>query len=139
MLQEVTGILPVPAPCDRPASRYSSIPPPAGPLASGGKNRGFRFPHFARSPVACLLPRARPGSMMMPVGAPKPRMLAACCLEEGGTRMKDPFDVEGMRDLWWYAKYIAMAVRNAMEDSHLVSIPKYWKEPELLSEPRDER
>ena len=90
--------------------------------------------------------------------------------------MKDPFDenaMEGMKD---YAKYIAMVVRNAMEDFHcrhlsdaqmeelnpvirnavytaiyafesrkdsrisevfvdfhLMSIPKYWEEPELLA------
>jgi hypothetical protein len=89
--------------------------------------------------------------------------------------MKDPFDAEAMEGLRYYAKYIAMVVRNAMEDFHcrrlsaeqmvelnpiirhaistamyayhsekeskaaarfvsfhLMSIPKYWEEPELL-------
>ena len=32
--------------------------------------------------------------------------------------MKDPYDVEGMDGLRYYAKYIAMVVRNAMEDFH---------------------
>jgi hypothetical protein len=32
--------------------------------------------------------------------------------------MIDPFDVEAMEGLRCYAKYIAMVVRNAMEDFH---------------------
>jgi len=32
--------------------------------------------------------------------------------------MKDPFDAEGMEGLRYYAKYIAMVIRNAMEDFH---------------------
>ena len=89
--------------------------------------------------------------------------------------MKDPFNQKGMEGMRNYAKYIAMVVRNAMEDFHcrhlsdeqmaelnpiirnasytaiyafesrrdskvaeafldfhLMSIPKYWEEPELL-------
>jgi hypothetical protein len=95
--------------------------------------------------------------------------------------MKDPFDAEGMEGLRYYAKYLAMVVRNAMEDFHcrhlsdeqmaelnpiirnaiytamyayhcekhsnaaarfvdfhLISIPKYWEEPELLPDFQDE-
>ena len=87
-------------------------------------------------------------------------------------KMSDPKVIQGMKD---YAKYIAIVVRNAMEDfhckhlsdeqmkelnpiirnaiytaiyayenhqqadlskqfleNHLMSIPKYWEEPELL-------
>ncbi len=89
--------------------------------------------------------------------------------------MEEPYDDEAMEGMRDYAKYIAMVVRNAIEDSHckhlsdaqmdelnpiirnavytaiyafesrknpriseafvdfhLMSIPKYWEEPELL-------
>ncbi|MEN6334968.1 MAG: hypothetical protein ABFE01_11950 [Phycisphaerales bacterium] len=95
--------------------------------------------------------------------------------------MNDPFDAETMAGLRRCAKYIAMVVRNAMEDFHcrhlsdeqmaelnpiirnaiytalyayhsekdskaaarfvhfhLMSIPKCWEEPELLTEFRNE-
>lgn len=88
--------------------------------------------------------------------------------------MKDPYDEKAMKGMRHYAKYIAVVVRNAMEDfhhkhlsdeqmaelnpiirnaiytaiyaqhtqkdsilldgfvsSHLMSIPKYWEDPEL--------
>lgn len=90
--------------------------------------------------------------------------------------MKEPYDEKAMEGMRNYAKYIAMVVRNAMEDFHckhlsdaqmdelnliirnavytaiyafesrkdsriseafvdfhLMSIPKYWEEPELLA------
>jgi len=89
--------------------------------------------------------------------------------------MKEPFDEKAMEGMRNYAKYVAMVVRNAMEDFHgkhlrdrqmeelnpiirnaiytaiyayefrkdsrmseafvdfhLMAIPKYWEEPELL-------